>query len=68
MGEVFHVPKETDALGFDVILNDGFQVPENLRKRHRLLFQLEVATFYAAHIEDIIDERQEMIAGHRDFG
>ena len=61
------IDEQGQPLGNDVRLNDVPDVMHQIRQIHRLCLQGDPAAFNAAHIQHIVDEGQQMLAGGGDL-
>ena len=64
---VLRVDEEVQLLALHTAVNDGTEVVEHVGKPHLLLLQFGTPTLNAAHVQHIVDEREEVVARHRDF-
>ncbi len=53
--------------GCDIRLHDRLQIMHDLRKGCFFFFDLHLAAFDAAHIQHVVDQTEQMIAGRGDF-
>ena len=67
MDHVLRVYEQIQMLGCDVRMDDRPQIVDNVRQMHLGLFDGDLAAFDAAHVEDVVDQREEMLAGDRDL-
>ena len=61
------IDEQGQPLGNDVRLNDVPDVMHQIRQIHRLCLQGDPTAFDAAHIQHIVDEGQQMLAGGGDL-
>ncbi len=64
---VLGVDIEIQLSGVDQPLDHGPQVVEQVRHVHGLFLQLHAAAFNAAHVQDVVDQAQQMGAGGVDL-
>ena len=55
-------------LGCDIRLDDRFQVVHDFRKGGLLFLDLDLSALNPAHVQNIIDQAQQMVAGCGDLG
>ena len=61
------VDEELELFGAYVGLDDGFQVVEDVRKVDVLFLDLDHAAFDPAHVQNVVDQGEQVFAGHRDL-
>ena len=62
---VDHVDEERDALGGNARLDDVAQVVHKLGQVHRARLERDLAALDAAHVEHVVDEREQVLARRR---
>ncbi len=64
---VHGVHVQLQLLGMNVRLDDAPQAVENIRQGAGLFVQIYFAAFDAAHVQHIVDEAEQVVAGGHDF-
>ena len=64
---ILGVDEEVLLLRVDKALDHAAQVMQKVRHVHRLLVELHAAAFDAAHIQDVVDQAQQVRAGSADL-
>ena len=67
MGHVLGVDEQLQLLGGHIGLDDRPQIVDHIRKMHLRLLDGHLAAFDPAHIQNIVDEGQQMLAGDGDL-
>ena len=65
--DVHGVDEERQPLCRHIGLNDGAHVMDDVGQMHRLLINLDLAVLDAAHVQHVVDEGKEMLAGGGDL-
>ena len=65
--DVERVDEERELLGLDVGLHDGADVAHDVGQARLAFLDDDLAALDAAHVEHVVDERQEVAARHRDL-
>ena len=68
VGHIHRIHIKLQLFCVDLPADDGFQIVQHLRKVDFHLFQMELSAFDAAHIQHIVDEREQMVAGSKGLG
>jgi len=63
VGHVHDVHVKLQLLCKNLPADDGFQIVQHIRKVDFHLFQMDFSAFNAAHIQHIVDEGEQMVAG-----
>ena len=56
-----------NRLGTDVGLDDGAYIVHEIRQMHRLFLDLHLAALDTAHVQHIVDEGEQVLAGGGDL-
>ena len=67
IGHIQHIHIQLQLLGVNLTADDGLNVMKHVGQVHFLLLQLDFAAFDAAHVQHIVDQAQQMVAGREDF-
>ena len=65
--DVHGVDEERQPLRRHIGLNDGAHVMDDVGQMHRLFINLDLAVLDAAHVQHVVDEGKEMLAGGGDL-
>ena len=65
--DVHGVDEERQSLRRHIGLNDGAHVMDDVGQMHRLLINLDLAVLDAAHVQHVVDEGKEVLAGGGDL-
>ena len=68
IGHIHGVHIKLQLLCINLSADDGFQVVQHIRKVDFHLFQMDLSAFNAAHIQHIVDEGEQMVAGCKGLG
>ena len=68
VGHIHRVHIKLQLFCVDLPADDGFQIVQHIRKVDFHLFQMELSAFDAAHIQHIVDEGEQMVAGSKGLG
>ena len=68
VGHIHGVHIQIQLLCVDLPADDGFQVVQHIREVDLGLFQMDLSAFDAAHIQHIVDEGEQVIAGSEGLG
>jgi len=63
VGHVHDVHVKLQLLCVNLPADNGFQIVQHIRKVDFHLFQMDLSAFNAAHIQHIVDEGEQMVAG-----
>ena len=61
------VDEQRQPFGTDVGLDDGAYIVHEIRQMHRLFLDLHLAALDAAHVQHIVDEGEQVLAGGGDL-
>ena len=67
MQDILGVDEKILLLCRNIGLDDGSQVVKHIRQMHLFFLDFHPAALNTAHIQHIVDEAQQMVAGHGDF-
>ena len=67
VGHIHGIHIKFQLLCVDLPADNGFQVVEHIRKTDRCFLQMNLSGFNAAHIQNIIDQRKQMVAGGKNL-
>ena len=65
--DVEHVHEEVELLGVDLRGDDGLDVVQHVREVDLGLLQADLAALDAAHVQDVVDEAQQVVARGEDL-
>ena len=68
LGDIRGVHVQLQLLGVNLSADDGLDVMQHIGQVGFLLLQLDAAAFDSAHIQHIVDEGQQMVAGGQNLG
>ena len=68
VGHVHDVHVKLQLLCVNLPADNGFQIVQHIRKVDLHLFQMDLSAFNAAHIQHIVDEGEQMVAGCKGLG
>ena len=63
VGHIHHVHIKFQLLCVDLPADDGFQIVQHIRKVDFHFLHMDLSAFNAAHIQYIVDEGEQMVAG-----
>ena len=61
--DILSINKQILLLRSDAGLDDRSKVMQDIRQMHFIFIDFDLAAFYTAHVENVIDKAQQMIAG-----
>ena len=68
VGHIHGVHIQIQLLCVDLPADDGLQVVQHIREVDLGLFQMDLSAFDAAHIQHIVDEGEQVVAGSEGLG
>ena len=68
VGHIYGIHVKFQLLGVDLPADDGFQVVQHIGQVDLHLFQMELSAFDAAHVQHVVDEGEQVLAGGKGLG
>ena len=68
IGYIHDIHVKFQLLGMNLTADDGLDIMKDIRQVSFRLLQVDFTAFDSAHIQDIIDERKQMITGGQNLG